>query len=278
MALLNVGVVQWRVARKWDRDGSPSMTMPDTTFKDYFSTQSADYRSFRPSYPDGLFDFLSGLAPARDLAWDCATGNGQAAVGLARHFHRVIATDASANQLVQAIAAPNVDYRQAPAERAPLADASVDLITVAQALHWFDVDVFHREAARVLKDGGAIAEWSYNLLRIAPAVDDIVLRLYADTLGPWWPEERRLVENGYRDLPFPFQRIEVPEFALSTQWDLRALVGYLMTWSAVQRYTAARGRNPVEAILPELAVAWGEAETERVVVWPLVLQAGRQVR
>jgi SAM-dependent methyltransferase len=248
------------------------------TFKDHFSAQSAGYRTFRPSYPDELFTYLAGLAPAHDLAWDCATGNGQAAVGLARHFRRVIATDASANQLAQAIAAPNIDYRQAPAERAPLADAAVDLIAVAQALHWFDVEAFHREAGRVLKDGGVIAEWSYNLLSISPAIDAMVGQLYADTLGPYWPAERRLVENGYRDLPFPFQRIEAPGFALDAHWILGELAGYLMTWSAVQRYLAAQGRNPVEAILPELHAAWGDPDIARPVLWPLQLRVGRHRR
>ncbi|MFP5505737.1 MAG: class I SAM-dependent methyltransferase [Gammaproteobacteria bacterium] len=252
--------------------------MSDTTFKDHFSAQSPDYRAFRPRYPEGLFEFLSGLAPARVLAWDCATGNGQAAVGLARHFDRVIATDASANQLAQAIVVANVDYRQAPAERAPLDDAAVDLIVVAQALHWFDVDAFHREAARVLKDGGVIAAWSYNLLSVSPAIDAVVGRLYAETLAGYWPAERRLVETGYRDLPFPFERIEAPAFALRAQWDLRALAGYLQTWSAVQRYLAARGRNPVEAVLPELAAAWGEAGSVRPVAWPLTLRVGRHRR
>lgn len=252
--------------------------MPDPTFKDYFSSQSSDYRTFRPVYPDALYHYLAGLAPTRDLAWDCATGNGQAAVGLARYFTSVIATDASANQLAQAITAPNIDYREAPAERVPLADASVDLITVAQALHWFDVEAFHREARRVLKDAGVIAVWSYNLLSIAPALDAIMLRLYADTLGPYWPEERRLVENGYRDLPFPFARIEAPAFALKAHWNLRELAGYLMTWSAVQRYNAAHGRNPVEDSLPALAAAWGDAGVAREIVWPLRLLVGRQPR
>lgn len=252
--------------------------MSDRTFKDHFSTQSADYRAFRPRYPDDLYAYLAGLAPTRVLAWDCATGNGQAAVGLARHFDRVVATDASANQLAQAIAAPNVDYRQAPAERAPLDDAAVDLVLVAQALHWFDVDAFHREAARVLKSGGVIAEWSYNLLSIAPEIDAIVGRLYAETLAEYWPAERRLVDNCYRDLSFPFERIDAPAFALSAQWNLRALTGYLLTWSAVQRYLAAHGRNPVEAVLPELAAAWGDSDGVRMVAWPLTLRVGRHRR
>lgn len=250
--------------------------MSDRTFKDHFSSQSPDYRTFRPCYPDELYAYLAGLAPARDLAWDCATGSGQAAIGLARHFDKVVATDASANQLAQAIAAPNIEYRQAPAEQAPFADAAVDLIAVAQALHWFDVDAFHREAARVLKDGGVIAAWSYNLLTIAPEIDAVVGRLYAETLAEYWPAERRLVENGYRDLPFPFERVDAPAFALSVQWDLRALAGYLLTWSATQRYLAARGRDPVEDILPDLAAAWGDAGGVQTVAWPLTLRVGRR--
>jgi SAM-dependent methyltransferase len=254
------------------------MTAPDATFKDYFSAQSADYRKFRPSYPDELFAYLAGIAPARDCAWDCATGSGQAAIGLARHFQQVIATDASGSQLAQAMTVPNIDYRLAPAEQSGIAAGSIDLVTVAQALHWFDCAAFYREAGRVLKEAGVIAIWSYNLLGVSPDIDRVIRHLYAELLGPYWPEERRLIESGYRGIPFPFHVIDCPAFTLRTQWALRELVGYLMTWSAVQNYIRANDRNPVQAILPDLQSAWGDATATRPIVWPLNLMVGCQRR
>lgn len=245
-------------------------------FKDHFSGHSMLYSRYRPTYPAALYRFLAEASPSRTLAWDCATGSGQAALGLAAHFERVIATDASAAQLKQAVPHQRVDYLVAPAERAPLGADSADLVTVAQALHWFDLDGFYREVRRVLKPGGVLAVWSYNLLECERAIDEVLSAFYAETVDPWWPPERVHIEQGYRDLPFPFIEEKNPAFAMQAEWSLPQLLGYLRTWSAVQRYQAERGSDPVTLIEPELAALWGDPEQRRTIRWPLSLRWGRR--
>ncbi len=244
-------------------------------FQDHFSGHAADYARFRPHYPLALFEWLAQVAPARELAWDCATGNGQAAVALAAYFAEVHATDASAEQVAQAQPHPGVRYVVAPAEASGLADTTVDLVTVAQALHWFDLDRFYGEVRRVLKPAGVLAVWSYGLFECAPAVDAAVRRLYADIVGPYWPMERRLVEQGYQSLPFPFAELQVPAFAMEAQWTLAETAGYLNTWSAVQRYRNDRSEDPLQRVAADLASAWGDAERARTIRWPLHLRVGR---
>ena len=243
------------------------------SFRDHFSRAAAGYASFRPHYPDALFDFVAARAPGLDLAWDCGTGSGQAALGLAHHFKRVVATDASATQIAHATPHSAVEYRVAPAERSGLADRSVDLVTAAQALHWFDIAAFWAEVRRVLVPGGVLAVWCYDLLEVGPDVDRILRRFYSETVGPFWPPERRLVETGYRTVPFPFVELPVPTFGMEHAMTLSQLGGYVRTWSATIRYMDARGRDPVDALLEELAPLWGEARTTR---WPLAVRAGRQ--
>ena len=242
---------------------------------DHFSRQAAQYRASRPGYPPALLDFLTGLAPARDRALDCATGNGQAAAGLAAHFADVVAIDLSLPQLARAAPVANVHYAAATAECLPLAARTVDLITIAQALHWFATDTFYAEARRVARPGAVIAAWSYGLARIDPAVDAVVDRLYRDVVGPYWPPERRLVESGYRDLLFPFEPIAAPAFAQHEQWSLPRLLTYLESWSAVQRCRDATSQDPLDAVRESLTDAWGNAQTSRPIEWPLALRLGR---
>jgi SAM-dependent methyltransferase len=242
-------------------------------FKDHFSRQAADYAKFRPRYPQELFDYLGSIAPSRELAWDCGTGNGQAAVGLASVFDRVIATDASEKQIANAQPHERVEYRVAPAESSGLKSETIDLIMVSQALHWFDLDRFYAEERRVLKPNGILAASTYNLLRIEPAIDDIVNRYYHEVVGPFWPPERKLVEN-FADLPFPFHEIDPPKFEMTAQWNLDDLVGYLRTWSSTQRFMAANQRDPLDEIADELRAAWGDIRQRRRVVWPLTLRVG----
>jgi len=245
------------------------------TFKDHFSRQAADYAKFRPGYPQELFNYLGGIAPSRQLAWDCGTGNGQAAIGLASVFDRVIATDASEKQISNAQPYDRVEYRVAPAEDSGIDSGTVDLIMVAQALHWFDLSRFYAEARRVLKPDGVLAASAYNLLHIGPAIDEVVNRYYYEVVGPFWPLERKLVEQ-FGDLPFPFQEIDSPKFEMTASWNLDHLLGYLQTWSSTQRFIAAKGSDPLEQIMDDLGAAWGAPEQTRNVSWSLTLRVGRK--
>jgi SAM-dependent methyltransferase len=246
--------------------------MTTAGFKDHFSKQAADYAKFRPRYPKELFRWLGSVAPANELAWDCATGSGQAAVELANVFEQVIATDASEKQIGNAERHPRVEYRVATAEESGLEPQTVDLITVAQALHWFDLACFEAEARRAAKFGGIVAAWAYKLATVSPAIDAIVGRYYSDVVGSYWPAERVLVEK-FEDLPFGFERIETPSFEMRAEWKVEQLLGYLGTWSATQRFMAAEQRDPLEEMEAELREAWGE--DVRRVVWPLTVRAGR---
>jgi Methylase involved in ubiquinone/menaquinone biosynthesis len=246
------------------------------SFKDHFSKQAADYARFRPGYPRELFDYLASIAPSRQLAWDCATGNGQAAVGLTSVFDSVIATDASEKQITNAALHERVDYRVAPAEDSGIDSGTVDLIMVAQALHWFDLSSFYAEARRVLKPDGVLAASAYNLLQIEPVIDDVVNRYYYEVVGSFWPPERKLVER-FADLPFPFYKVAPPKFEMRAAWNLDHLVGYLRTWSSTQRFIAAKVSDPLKQIIDELRAAWGAPEQTRTVVWPLTLRVGRKL-
>lgn len=245
------------------------------SFADHFSHVSAGYAAFRPRYPDALFDLLADVSPARDAAWDCATGSGQAAVGLARHFAHVIATDASEAQIAHATPHSHVTYRVAPAEASGLDDRSCDLVTAAQALHWFDRPRFWTEARRVLRPRGVVAVWTYWLFSIAPELDAIVQRFYKHTVGPFWPPERKLTEDRYRSIEFPFEEFTVPEFTIEQRLTLDGVAGYIRTWSATRGFVQRHGRDPVTDLVAELAPAWGEPRTPRLARWPVAVRAGR---
>jgi SAM-dependent methyltransferase len=246
-----------------------------TTFKDHFSRQSADYSRYRPGYPDDLIAWIASRAPDRALAVDCATGNGQAAIALAAHFDAVVAVDASRAQLERAQPHPNVQYQLAVAERLPVPDQSVSLVAAAQAAHWFDLDRFHGECRRVLKPGGVIAVWTYERFQAGAAIDAVVDRFYHDVVGEYWPPERRYVEEAYQTLPFPWAEEIVPSFHLQTEWSLEQALGFLASWSSVQRYRDARpGQDPLPAIKAELATLW-PANGTLGLNWPIHLRLGR---
>ena len=247
-------------------------------FKDYFSGHAVDYAKFRSHYPGELFEYLASISPRHELAWDCATGNGQAAVGLARHFGSVIATDASAQQIESAEPDDRISYRVALAEASGIDSASVDLILVAQALHWFDLDAFFTEAKRVLKEDGVLAITSYKVLEIAPEIDAIIWKFYRETTGPFWPPERELVETDYKDIQFPFPELSPVPFEMREQWNLDQLAGYLRTWSATQKFIAARGFDPVDSLMEELGAVWNNPEQVREIKWPLHLRVGGRQR
>jgi SAM-dependent methyltransferase len=243
-------------------------------FKDHFSVAAHEYDRFRPGYPTALIDFLAAAAPGRELAWDCATGTGQAAVALATQFSRVIATDASAAQIDHAAHHPRVAYAVAPADASGLADGCADLVTVAQALHWLDLERFYAEVHRVARPGAVFAAWTYSLADADPAVDPLVAAFYEE-MGPWWPPERVHVEDGYQRLPFPFVPVAAPAFEIREAWPLERLLGYFSTWSAVNRCRRATGQDPVVALGRQLAEVWGDPSEPRPVRWPLHLRVGR---
>jgi SAM-dependent methyltransferase len=244
-------------------------------FKDHFSTQSADYAKYRPHYPEELFEYLATISPARKVAWDCGTGNGQAALGLAPYFDLVIATDPSEKQIRHATPHERIKYVVAPAEQTEILPQTVDLITVAQALHWFDFERFNAEIRRVAQPGAMIAAWMYNLLYTEPAVTKIINEYYFDMVGPYWPAERKHIESEYRAIPFPFAKMQVPAFKLTAHWNLDELLGYLNTWSATQRYLAQNDAHPLEKIADKLSAAWGDGETTKRMEWPLLLRVGK---
>lgn len=247
--------------------------MARAAFTDHFSPQAADYERFRPGYPPALFEWLAGQARTRSLAVDVATGNGQAALALAEHFDAVVACEPSAAQLAAARAHPRIEYRRETAESLSLPDGSADLLTAAQAAHWFDWPAFCREAARVLKPAGVLAIWSYAYCTVTPAVDRIVGDFARDLVGPYWPRERQLVDEGYRELALPFAPLAPPPLQMTADWSQRAMLGYIGTWSAVTRCRARTGRDPIAVLAPVLAAAWGEGI--RTVRWPLAVKAAR---
>lgn len=254
------------------------------TFKDHFSGHAAAYHAARPCYPDALFDWLADAAPARGLAWDAGCGNGQASIALAQRFERVVATDPSAQQLGNAVAHPRVEYRNEPRDfsakdgngyHTSIDAHSVDAITVAQALHWFDLPAFAAEVRRVAKPGALFAAWCYANCSVTPAVDAVIAHLYDDILGAYWPPERRLVDEGYASLDIPFAAVAAPTFEMRVEWTAPQLLAYLASWSAAQRHLKATGEDAVAAITDELLAAWHAPEHARPVRWTLAMRAGR---
>lgn len=248
------------------------ITGTPSSFKDHFSSHADRYAAWRPTYPQALMQFLADCCEKRKLAWDCATGNGQTAVALTAYFDRIIATDASEAQIRSATSHPRIDYRVARAERSALDPRSVDLITVSQALHWFDIDRFFDEVMRVLVPGGVFSAWSYGLCAVDPAIDAHILELYR-RMDDYWPPERRLVEDRYRSIELPMPAIAVPGFEMTANWKVDAMLGYLRTWSACQHCLREVGTDPVDTIEEALRRLWGAEARE--VRWPLALKVGR---
>lgn len=244
-------------------------------YKDHFSGHAASYAEARPSYPTALFEALAALAPRRVLAWDAGCGSGQAAVALAAHFERVFASDPSAEQVANATPHPRVEYAVERAEASSLRDRSVDLVSVAQAWHWFDHARFADEVARVARPGCVVAAYGYDLVRVDAAVDRVVDGLYDGVLGADWPPERALVDAHYATLPFPYEPLAWPDVAMTHEWTLDQFLAYLGTWSAAQRHLRATGEDAVAAVAPALAQAWGDALRARTVRFGLFGRVGR---
>ena len=246
-----------------------------TAFQDLFSRHAGSYSRFRPTYPRALYDYLAGLTPARAMAWDAGTGNGQCAVALADYFASVHASDPSAEQIAHARPHPRVTYAVGLAEASGLADASIDLITAGQAAHWFDMDGFTREVRRVLKPGGVVALWSYGFHHSGDAaLDGLLDRFGMEILGPYWAEGARHTWERYARLPFSFREIAAPTFHLDMDLTLPELIGYLESWSAPQKFRAVHGRSPLADIHRELEAAWGPPQEKRLLRCPLGLRVG----
>lgn len=246
---------------------------PVDSFWDRFSGFADAYRRGRPGYPAHLFRALAALAPGRELAWDCGTGSGQAAVGLARHFDHVHATDPSERQIAEAREHERVAYRVEQAEKSSLADASVDLVVAAQAMHWFDLDRFYAEAARVLKPGGVLAAFGYDWMYVSPEIDGAINERLLPPLAGHWAPENRLLWDGYRSLRFPGEEMRPGAFAIHLQWSFEEARAYIESWSAVRDLAAAGGGNKIEAALSVLEALWGEGR--RRIVMPLHLRVAR---
>jgi hypothetical protein len=242
--------------------------------KDLFSSQAKTYSRYRPGYPPELFKFLSSLTKEHDLAWDCATGNGQAAIGLAPCYKKIIATDISEAQLSHAIPKGNIEYRKASAENSGLDPDSVDLVTVAQAYHWIDWNTFRAEANRVGKKDAVVAIWMYNRMMISdPVLNEIYNRFYFEITGPYWDAERKYVDENYETVDFDFTDAGKKQFISIVNWNRENFIGYLSSWSAVQKYIRSNGHSPLELIMNELTAAWGSSNT-REFVFPIYLRYG----
>ncbi|KTC74702.1 biotin biosynthesis protein BioC [Legionella birminghamensis] len=245
------------------------------TDRNHFDSNSEQYREYRPQYPDSLYTFLLEKTPQHNTVWDCATGNGQAALPWINRFKHIIATDISQSQLDQAFQSAAIEYRCCPAENSGIDAHSVDLITVAQALHWFNFDLFYEEVRRVAKPSAIFAAWCYSLGQINCNLDIIIKNLYENILGErYWAWQRKFIDEHYASIPFPFKKIETPLFFIEKEFDLAGFKGYLNTWSAVKEYQLKNKTNPVELISDELTLAWGAPDQIRLMQWPVSLLAG----
>lgn len=245
------------------------------TFHDHFSAVAAQYANARPEYPRALYDWIASHVSPRALAWEPGCGSGQATRDLATVFDRVHATDPSAAQIAQARGPANVAFSIAPGESCDLPDATVDAVCVAQALHWFDQPRFFAECVRVLKPGGMLLAWGYQDM-VAPVGVDAALQPFRDAIESYWPRERQMIDDAYRDFAWPFAAVDTPTFALTATWTLPRMLGYFSSYSATKRYIDANGRDPVAAHADAIAAAWGDPATVRSLRWPLFLHARRK--
>ncbi len=243
-------------------------------FKDNFSRQSESYNKYRPTYPQELFEYLSSLSQKHDLAWDCGTGNGQSAIGLANYFEKVYATDPSEQQILNARPHPKIIYKVEKAECSSLPNNSADLITVAQALHWFDFGKFYTEVKRVLKSDGIIAVWTYGLPKISTEIDTLILHFHDTIVGGFWQRENQFVAEEYKTIPFPFNEIKTPSFQFQKEITLEDLKGLLFSWSATQRYIDQNGENPILKIENDFQNLWKKPDGTKLATWQIFLKVG----
>lgn len=242
--------------------------------KDNFSHASDKYQKFRPTYPIAVFDFIFSLISEKQYAWDCGTGNGQIAVELATHFKKVAATDISEAQIRNAVQANNIFYGVQPAEKTNFADRSFDLITVGQAIHWFDFGLFYSEVKRLLKPAGILVLIGYGLIQADEEINQMIRKLYVDIVGPYWDNERKYIDEHYQSIPFPFEEIPSPQIYNELKWSRDQFIGYLETWSAVKHFQQQHNQNPIELIKAELFQLWEKDEIKSI-RFPILLRVGK---
>ena len=249
--------------------------MQISQIKDLFSQQASHYALYRPVYPTVLFEYILQYVENKKLAWDCATGNGQAAVALADYFEKIIASDSSEKQIANATLVPNIEYSVCKAEGTNFPDKSFDLVAVAQAYHWFDMTAFAKEVNRVAKAGAVIAIWGYNIpLSGIDPLDDEIRYFYKQVVGPYWDMERKYIDESYKTVEFNFPELPSRDFSIEVRWTLEHLTGYLNSWSSVQHYINRNGINPVTEFLPRLAAQWSQGR-EIEFKFPVFLRIGR---
>jgi len=240
-----------------------------------FSPLAGAYAASRPGYPPALFAWVASVVERHDLAWDTATGNGQAALGLAAHFDRVVATDCSAAQIAHARLHPRIEYRVGRAESSGLADGSVDLVAAAAAVHWFDLPRFDDEVRRVTRPGGVVAVWTYHAAHLAPPFDAVLGPFYRDVVAPYFAAGARLVDDRYEGITLPGVAIETPSFTVTANWTAAEILAYVRTWSGVRAYAEARGEDPVARLAPEVERVCGPPDAAHRLRWPVYLKASR---
>lgn len=252
-------------------------------FKDYFSKQAKEYSKYRPKYPSEIFSYLSSLVSEHNTAWDCATGNGQAAIGLEPFFKKIIATDASSSQIEHAELHPKIEYHTATAEESGLSSDSINLLTVATAIHWIDTDKFYPEVKRIVKNGGVLAVWTYTESTVNDEIDAVYKNYSEKIIGDYWPDENKKAWDFENLIHLPFEKIETPgmeepEFEINLNWDLTDYLNYLITWSATQNYISKTGENPIEIVYDDFLKAWGDKDIKRNMKKYLRLKAGRIIK
>jgi ubiquinone/menaquinone biosynthesis C-methylase UbiE len=238
--------------------------------KDNFSEIAGNYATWRPEYPPELFRYLSSLSAEHNKALDCGAGNGQAAKLLAKHYKEVYATDISEAQLKHAVAMPNIYYSVGAAEKTDFPDQYFDVVCAAQAAHWFNHELFYKEAERIIKPNGVLALIGYGLIEINAEIDKLIKTLYTDILGAYWDKERKFIDDHYQSLPFPYKETQIPPFQINDEWNFNQLIGYLNTWSALNHYKKINGKNPLDQLISYLAKIWGCEDLVRPVRFPVI--------
>lgn len=242
--------------------------------QDNFKSGSDQYAQYRPSYPRELFDYLCGLVHTLDQAWDCGTGTGQVAMQLAGKFRKVYASDISLSQIAHASQADNIIYSVQEAERTDFHAAQFDLITVGQAVHWFDFDRFYAEVRRTARSQGMLCLMGYDLIQIDPHINPIIQWFYTEVIGTFWDPQRRYIDEHYQTIPFPFAALKSPKFNQRLTWDRAHLMHYLNTWSAVKHFIREKGFNPLDELERRLKPKWPDGEL-KTVTFPILLRVGK---